>query len=58
MLRLGFLKRCLEPSVRKRMTAEEGLKHPWIVSAAAPDPEKGREKTVEIDEDVHAEKHI
>ena len=40
------------------MTAEEGLKHPWIVSAAAPDPEKGREKTVEIDEDVHAEKHI
>lgn len=50
---LGFLKRCLEPSVRKRMTAEDGLKHPWIVTAAAPDPEKGREKTVEADEDLN-----
>eukprot|EP00438_Fugacium_kawagutii_P028138 Skav213018 [mRNA] locus=scaffold2312:200734:204737:+ [translate_table: standard] len=46
---LGFLKRCLEPSVRKRITAEDGLKHPWIVTAAAPDPETGREKTVEVD---------
>ena len=50
---LGFLKRCLEPSVRKRITAEDGLKHPWIVTAAAPDPETGREKTVEADEDLN-----
>lgn len=28
---------------------QDGLKHPWIVTAAAPDPETGREKTVEVD---------
>lgn len=50
---LGFLKRCLEPSVRKRITAEDGLKHPWIVTAAAPDPETGREKTIEVEEDLN-----
>mmetsp|Transcript_65015 Transcript_65015/g.152117 ORF Transcript_65015/g.152117 Transcript_65015/m.152117 type:complete len:581 (+) Transcript_65015:164-1906(+) len=48
---LGFLKRCLEPSVRKRMTAEDGLKHPWIVGAAAPDPELEREASTK-NEDV------
>ena len=32
-------------------TVQDGLKHPWIVTAAAPDPEKGREKTVEADEE-------
>ncbi|CAL1138683.1 unnamed protein product, partial [Cladocopium goreaui] len=52
---LGFLKRCLEPSVRKRITAEDGLKHPWIVTAAAPDPETGREKTIEVEEEMEAE---
>jgi len=46
---LGFLKRCLEPSVRKRITAEDGLKHPWIVNAAAPDPEQNREATLKED---------
>ena len=30
---------------------KDGLKHPWIVTAAAPDPETGREKTVEALED-------
>lgn len=39
--------------MRKRITAEDGLKHPWIVTAAAPDPETGREKTIEVEEDLN-----
>ena len=34
---------------------EDGLKHPWIVTAAAPDPETGREKTIEVEEEMEAE---
>lgn len=42
----------------KLLETKDGLKHPWIVTAAAPDPETGREKTVEADEDrwVHVTK--
>ena len=31
---------------------QDGLKHPWIVTAAAPDPETGREKTIEVEEEM------
>eukprot|EP00440_Ansanella_granifera_P076662 gb/GFBE01083185.1/.p1 GENE.gb/GFBE01083185.1/~~gb/GFBE01083185.1/.p1 ORF type:complete len:512 (+),score=115.76 gb/GFBE01083185.1/:1-1536(+) len=48
-LGLGFLQRCLEHNPRKRITAAEGLQHPWITQGTVND------KDEESDEAIPAE---
>mmetsp|Transcript_11001 Transcript_11001/g.19619 ORF Transcript_11001/g.19619 Transcript_11001/m.19619 type:complete len:729 (+) Transcript_11001:54-2240(+) len=42
---VAFLACCLQPKMKKRITAEDALEHPWILAAAKPDLERNRELT-------------